>query len=64
MSCKYNNSMFTTIPKEIEEFEGFDVDEVIEEEVEYIDYSFADEEIKELAHIDYLIAKYGSSDKK
>ena len=61
MSCKYNNSMYTTIPKEIDEYEQFDIDEQLEEPVENVDYSYADEEAKELAHIEFLISKYGGS---
>ena len=61
MSCKYNNSMYTTIPKEIDEYEQFDIYEQLEEPVDDIDYSYADEEAKELAHIEFLISKYGGS---
>lgn len=61
MSCKFDNSMYTTIPKEIDEYEQFDIDEQLEEPVDDIDYSYADEEAKEFAHIGYLISKYGGS---
>lgn len=59
MSCKFNNSMYTTIPKETDDFEWFDIDELVEEPVDDVDYSYADEEAKEFAHIGYLISKYG-----
>lgn len=61
MSCKCNNSMYTTIPKEINEYEQFDIGVQLEEPVDDIDYSYADEEAKELAHIEHLISKYGGS---
>lgn len=31
MSCKFNNSMYITIPKETGDFEWFDIDELVEE---------------------------------
>lgn len=62
MSCKYNNSMFTTIPKEIDEYEGFDIDELVEEPVDDIDHDFVEHEVKEFNHLQFLISEYHDSD--
>lgn len=63
MSCKLNNSLYTTIPKEIEEYELFDIYEEFEEPIEDFDYSYAEVEAKEFAYIEFLISKYGGYDK-
>ena len=62
MSCKYDNAMFTTIPKETEEYEQFDIDELVEEPVEDIDHDFIEQEVEEFNHLQFLISEYHDSD--
>ena len=62
MSCKFNNSMYTTIPKETEEYEQFDIDELVEEPVEDIDHDFIEQEVEEFTHLQFLISEYHDSD--
>ena len=58
MSCKYNNSMYTLNVPDLEEYDEFDIYEDIPEPEDDIDYSFADQEAKELAHFKKLVSKY------
>ena len=58
MRYKYNNSMYTLNVPEMEEFDEFDIYEDVEEPVDDIDYSFADQEAQELAHFKKLVSEY------
>ena len=58
MRCKYNNSMYTLDIPENMEFDEFDVYEDIQEPVDDIDYSFADQEVEELSHIKKLVSLF------
>ena len=58
MRCKYNNSMYTLDVPELEEYDEFDVYEDIEEPVDDIDYTFADQEAEELAYFKKLVSLF------
>ena len=58
MRYKYNNSMYTLNVPELEEFDEFDVYEDIEEPVDDIDYTFADQEAEELAYFKKLVSLF------
>lgn len=62
MPCKYDNAMYTTIPKETDEYGWFDIDELVEEPVEEFDNEFAEENLKEFKHLQFLISEYHDSD--
>ena len=47
--------MYTTIPKETDDFEWFDIDELVEEPVDDIDHDFVEQEVEEFNHLQFLI---------
>lgn len=51
MRCKYNNSMYTLDIPENMEFDEFDIYEDVQEPVDDIDYSFADQEGEDSVHL-------------
>ncbi|WP_346661404.1 hypothetical protein [uncultured Methanobrevibacter sp.] len=58
MRCKYNNSMYTLDIPENMEFDEFDIYEDVQEPVDDIDYSFADLEDEDSAHLQKLVSEF------